>query len=248
MWVRVVALALCLLACGSAEEPQDTGPVEFECPYGCSLDSSVMVGGDLWFAVHGLRPGVRHSVRSLAPEVMTASTGKERVIASPFPCLVPHCASEPQVRVSARSPGEARILIENDRGVRAELTLRAAVETRLSLTVWHSLDDGDSLEPTPSAGTPYELSTGELVVVTARAVEADGERLLGDGVTYVATVPTVLLLDSDLFLTAGERGLADLVASTASSEYRFRFAVVAPRESPPEALLREPPWGTRPAP
>jgi hypothetical protein len=243
-----VALALCLLSCGSGEEPQDTGPVEFECGNDCSLHTAILVGGDQWFRVHGLRAWVPHTVRSLSPEVMTASATDGELVQSGL-CIFGPCG-QPHLRVSAHAPGEARILIENDRGIRAELRLRAAVEEELSLTVWRlGNDDIEELEPSLSGGAPrWEVSTGDVVVASCSALDENGDALNGRGIEYRSTAPTILDFGSSLWATAAKPGLADLVASTATSEYRFGFAVVTPRESPPEALPHGPPWGTRPAP
>jgi hypothetical protein len=223
----VLGLAACSLSCTANKQgtPGQKGALVFDlsgtwsCLFECDVQP-VAVGTHFDLDVHGEAIGALDRATSSEATVFAVA---------PLPasaCVAPPC--DQTYAVSALHTGTALVSIAGPAGVVDQVSLTAVSESSIEIDVTRG---GNSLAPGGSAGSPvWTLPAGAAASATYQVLGVDRRLLFGDaGVSWSTTDASVLALSVDLTgtlnLQAGSPGNAELVATTASSAYRFSFQV-----------------------
>jgi hypothetical protein len=140
---------------------------------------------------------------------------------------------EPVIHATAHTPGVADVQVLAARGiVHAETSLQAAIEDRIELQVWRSIDgDREQLMPEVVDGVPtWTLQVGEVASCDSTILDSASSEMIGYGaVKWTSSDPEVLAtVAMPPFAEGRSRGRAELVAETPNQEHRFAFVVEDP--------------------
>jgi hypothetical protein len=191
----------------------------WSCLFECDVQA-VAVGTRFDLDVHGEAVGTLDQATSSDTSVFSVAPSPASA------CMAPPC--DQVYAVSALHPGTALVSIAGPAGPVDRISLTAVAESSLQIDVTRG---GASLAAGGSSGSPlWTLPAGTAASATYQVLGADRRPLFGDaGVAWSTTAASVLALTVDLTgtlkLQAGVPGSAELVATTASSAYRFSFQV-----------------------